>query len=792
MKSKCFLFFLVTLLTTFIRASSEYLQINSNINNYILLGNYVKAENKINVQLQTKNNSNTQKIFLYKTLGDIYKSKGDLEEAYKFWIISNKLRSKLYKKRDYHLAWNYALISNYHYEKIEIPLTKIYADSCIQLIQNLTVAQQKEIEIFKIWNILGQSIKQSYSNLNSDEKIKKYENIRNYYKLSEKFILKNSINPICLANTYHLIANSYFDNIHEFYLKKDKKGADPYFKNALKYYMKSIHIWDSLNNKMSSGKATSYYLLGMLYTCFGKEIIPDYHVEASYYFDQSLKSFGVDIHQQNLDYLISLSRKESILQCIRYYTEFEFQNINSKNHNLKIQKIERLNKIAIKIWQLLYLDCKSNNTNLLLATYNLIPYKERIEIELLKRKFGENWSIDKIFEANQFLKYYDLTKFKQIKSLNAVINRKDIQIKLTSKEIFLDFISSQYDKNFVIEIRKENVKLIAIDKTVYFKKDSLKKSISEINFPNFTEHASDIYKLIFNVIDVSSLNKIIICPDGQINEIPFEALLYSKKNVQTKDFRKLDYLINHVQIDYTLAPRYLLLPQKGIEFKATIFCPSYNNSNFSELPFSEKFANDITKINGVIVFKGPKVTKQKFLSIKTPILHLSGHGMIDIKNTIFSQLLLTKSSVSTEDVYKWKKSPEFVVINTCNSSNGKTMIGDGVDGIIRAFHSNNTKVSISNLWEVDDQISNQLFYSFYSNITENQSVNRAFRSTKMNYIKKAASSNLAAPYYWAGHKIIGEMNVKTSSSKMIYFIIYGLIILLSGYISIILLKRKFR
>ena len=755
---------------------------------YLFDGKYNDGIHWINKEKSKKQNL----ALLNQYEGDFYKLKGDLEEALLHWKESNRIRSKQYRANDYHLAWNYALISNYHYEKIEIPLTKLYADSCLELIQNLSIVEQKEIQIFKIWNILGQSVKQSYSDLSSAEKLKNYELIREYYFKSEKFILGNSINQIYLAKTYHLIANSYFDNIYHFSLNKDKKGADAYFKNALKYYKKSIAIWNKKYGVICHGKAASYYLIGMMYTCFSKEVVPDDHIEANYYFEQSLKAFGIDEKKKNLNYLSSLPTKESVLQCIRYYTQYELQNINKDNHKQKIQKIESLTKIAIKIWQFLHLESKSNNTNLLLSTYNLIPYKESIELELLKRKYGEKWSLKTIFNANQFLKYYDLVKFKHKKHFDAVTSIENIQKKLTKNELFLDFISSQYDRNYVIEIRKNKLRIIEINQLTHLYTDSLKSSITEINYQNYIKQASEMYQSIFKNIHLKSIHRVIICPDGSINEIPFEALLYSNKNKFSNDYRKLDYLIYHTQIDYVLAPRYFIKPIPKINLNGSVFCPSYKNTNFSELPFSEKFALSIEKIGDLKTFVGKKAQKKNLLKIQTPILHISGHGLIDTKNSVFSKIILTNSNLSIEDIYKWKKSPEFVVINSCNSGNGKIRVGDGVDGIIRAFHTSTTSASISNFWEVDDKASNELFTSFYERINEKSSVSNSLRKTKIDCIKKAASSILAAPYFWSGSKMIGEIeiNTKKRSYENGFYFISGICIIML-FILLFMFKKLF-
>jgi hypothetical protein len=122
---------------------------------YLFSGKYNEGINWINKEKAKKKNL----ALLNQYEGDFYKLKGDLEEALIHWKVSNRIRTKFYKKNDYHLAWNHALMSNYYFEKIETQLAKKYADSCSQLIKKLTYKQQEEIEIFKIWNILAQSNK---------------------------------------------------------------------------------------------------------------------------------------------------------------------------------------------------------------------------------------------------------------------------------------------------------------------------------------------------------------------------------------------------------------------------------------------------------------------------------------------------------------------------------------------------------------------------------------------------------------------------------------------------------
>ena len=121
MKSIVLCFFLV--FTSFVCHSRDIVTIE--MERYLFDGKYNEGINWIIKEKAKKQNL----ALLNQYEGDFYKSKGDLEEALVHWKESNRIRSSQYRTNDYHLAWNYALLSNYYYEKIEIQLAKKYADS---------------------------------------------------------------------------------------------------------------------------------------------------------------------------------------------------------------------------------------------------------------------------------------------------------------------------------------------------------------------------------------------------------------------------------------------------------------------------------------------------------------------------------------------------------------------------------------------------------------------------------------------------------------------------------------
>jgi hypothetical protein len=364
------------------------------------------------VQNQFSKYSKAEKAYLLLNKGNYFKLKGDLEQAIIEWKKSNDLRTNMFSKKNYHHAWNYALLSNYHFEKIEGSLAKKYADSCYILIQHLTLQQQKEIEIYKIWNILAQSYKLNIENtVKPEDKIKRYNFVRGFYSKSVKFIQENNLPHFYLAKTYHLIGNSYVDNIHH---SKQLNSSDLKilysFSNAMHYYLLADKTWKDNFGLQHHERAKTLYLMGMAYLLLTEKQIKNHLSISSFYFDESIKAFGININVFEISILNKIPNKEDAIQCLRFKNESLFKQIHKYQRKQLIFEIEKNSKQAVKLWEIAFDNFKSKNTNQLLAIYDLIPFKDVVEIERIKKNLNLKWSKDKIFEANEKLKYYDLHK----------------------------------------------------------------------------------------------------------------------------------------------------------------------------------------------------------------------------------------------------------------------------------------------------------------------------------------------------------------------------------------------
>lgn len=744
---------------------------------YLFSGKYNEGINWIIKEKAKKQNL----ALLNQYEGDFYKSKGDLEEALVHWKESNRIRSKQYGANDYHLAWNYALLSNYYYEKIEIELAKKYADSCTHLIQHLTLKQEREVEIFKIWNILAQSEKLYVANnLSGTEVLKKYNWIRGFYSKSKRFILENKLPEYYLAKTYHLIGNSYHDNIHAYIqIKAESDKILKAYRNSMNYYSLANETWTKNYGLVHHERAKTLYLMGMVNLISNEKILPNHLTISSNYFDQSIKAFGIDLNTVDKNSLKRIPNKEDAMRCLRYKNVSLFAQVYDNKKISLIPTCEKISRQAIKLWEITFSEFKSSNTNQFLGIYNLIPFKDVIEIEALKRKFNLPFSLERIFKSNEKLKYYDFNKLQPTK-ITPKVSIKSLQNKLNEGDLFLDFLTGQGTNYFVLTISHSNVSLIKLNDSITEYINDLKKSIIEMDFNNYVKFGSKVYRTIFKDINLKNYKKIIICPEGNVNDLVFEALLFSSKNSNLGDYRQLDYLVKHFQLQYTLSSSIYLKKIESIPLNIAAFAPFNPNRKYAELPFSSQLMNKLSALNQD-VYKNETATADNFLKTKSSILHFSGHGSIDEQSSTLSSLVFSDRTLNLAEI-PLIQSPKLVVLNACNSSNGKIIAGDGVDGFVRAFHGAGAEVTIANLWEVDDKVSNELFFKFYSQLNHKTFVRDAMQNTKIAYIKNCTQSELAAPYYWAGHRVMGDGEIEAVSevkSRYSFWVVLVVILALS-------------
>ena len=684
----------------------------------------------------------------YLLKGRIAQEEGDIDLAHHYWMKSFNEGDK----DEFQTLLFYTLKSNYYYEKIEVEKSKVYLDSALSYLSNISDSKN----LYYIRLLLGQSIKLQAHHLSINEISKRkaiYNDALEQYLLAEEEIIKHNLEKYYLAQTYHLIGNAHTDLVN-LYSKSNNKSIILYhFNKAEDYYNKAEKIWKEEVGLFHHKLGTTYFVHGLLYYYIRPDCIKFSEYSAESYFRKSLNAFGV--HSGMKDSFINYA---DVLMIFTHYNRLLLQRIK-KQKGADINSINEHNKnisLAKDIWHKAQEHLKSKDKNLNLSIYGLNPYIDAIAFE--NWKISNHFKVDTsiINEANLNLKYRDIQNSWKRPLSNSI---EDIKKSLKQDEMLLNYQSAGVD-SYILSIYTNDSFLIHSIKVDNGEIKGFIDAIVNFNYDEFIKYSARLYK---KLLPSDLKNRIIICPDGALTEVPFECLLKSKKKVDNRDYRVLDYFVFHNEIRYILTPSPSFSNQVNILPNLNLASPIVPDS-LSELPFSKASLNAIAKSHKGILLDPKKVNLKYLFKDKPTIFHLSSHG-IEKKNDF--QILLTNEYLDLEKINQIKESPELLILNTCLSSEGRYFYGEGKNSFLRRFSMLGASGIISTRWKVDDKKSNELLLKFYEYFYKKNNSALSLNLAMKDRVKMAKTSLLGSPYYWASHKYIGqEITLKMSDSEL--------------------------
>ena len=483
--------------------------LHTKIENHIFLGEFGIANNLIDSELKKVNIDIENKIFLYQKKGDIIKLEGDIETALFYWEKANLLRNKVYAKNDYRKVWNFANLATYYYEIIQPEKAKIYADSCVKFTNNLTLKEQKEIKIHLIWNICTQVKKQQ---INDKQRWLYQKEIEIDYRTAIDFQLKHKTEPYYLAKTYHLLGNSFTDIVYynTYQTPVERKRN---FEKANYYYDQAINIWRKEFGEQHFELAKTYFLKSFICQTFENPNEVKLYKQTILNYKNSLNAFGIGKNKL----VGKIPNNQDLLMTLRYYTELQIRYFTTHKNKKDLIHAEETNQKAITVWKNFILKANSKKINQNLAIYELNPYKLQIEIEIekLKLKNELHHSHEKLFEANQYMRYYDY--FKHNKNENKIfktISLKSFQKKLKTDEIFIDYFNSGI--SHCLLITKSETMFIRLDDKIRDETEKLNKSILSFDYQSFVESGDVLFQILFSKIKINKYKRIIVSPQGSV------------------------------------------------------------------------------------------------------------------------------------------------------------------------------------------------------------------------------------------------------------------------------------
>jgi CHAT domain-containing protein/tetratricopeptide (TPR) repeat protein len=145
------------------------------------------------------------------------------------------------------------------------------------------------------------------------------------------------------------------------------------------------------------------------------------------------------------------------------------------------------------------------------------------------------------------------------------------------------------------------------------------------------------------------------------------------------------------------------------------------------------------------------------------IVHFATHSLLDNEHPDLSGIVLSlvdrrgrasDGFLRVQDIYGMRLTADLVVLSACQTAIGKSIPGEGLMGVARAFMYAGARRVVASLWPVDERATAELMTAFYTELLQHhrpadEALRRAQRAI-------AASPRWHAPYYWAGFILEGD------------------------------------
>ncbi|HKV95325.1 MAG TPA: CHAT domain-containing tetratricopeptide repeat protein [Candidatus Angelobacter sp.] len=345
---------------------------------------------------------------------------------------------------------------------------------------------------------------------------------------------------------------------------------------------------------------------------------------------------------------------------------------------------------------------------------------------------------------------------------------------------------------------------------------ALRKSLRDPESRNVKKLARAVDEKIMRPVRALAGRHLLIAPDGQLDLIPFEALVDENGH----------YLVEQYLFTYLSTGRDLLRMQTPRPTKADVMVvadPDFGAPKAREVnsvpdalkqPVTRSISrgkdSDVyfaplegTKLEAQAiqslfpkahVFTGAQATKAVLLKLEAPsILHIATHGFFledshadkedsanagsstndarggspeeDPENPLLrSGLALTGANLNRrggdsgiltalEAANLNLWGTKLVTLSACDTGIGEVHVGEGVYGLRRAFVLSGAESLVMSLWPVNDYVTRQMITAYYTGLKNGRGRGDALHQAELSMLKRKGREH---PFYWASFIESGE------------------------------------
>ncbi|HMP98267.1 MAG TPA: CHAT domain-containing protein [Cyclobacteriaceae bacterium] len=639
-----------------------------------------------------------------------------------------------------------------------------------------------------------------------------------------------------LSRVYHNLGNSYNNQYQA-------DGLEDTMNKALIFYKKGMDIMEKLGSPVDMAMrnwvvARGYERMGDYDLAIDQinigvnRLMPEYAIDSK----KEVPPFLRTLNDHRFISLISI--KAGILNTIALLSKQEGDLFNTYNHWIYLMSYHKYlvaqaeNESEAIHWSYLY----GSNTYQNLAQIVYFLQEETDDESYLKNAFGLLSSgkyaylnrneikpetnhqllsstlvkerkiiIEKMLRSGNIQLHQPLSFLPDIPSeasesimeISSVWSITDtLSMKVLQQEIldintaFLDFYISNISI-FCVIVQHNKIELIKLNETKNLHQSvrNLKKQMIGLSPRDYTFLSHRIYEQTLHEVVPrlpNTIKKLIICPDGYLQEIPWDALVTD--TLQINSFKELNYFSKRYTIKSVLSPIHLIRKGELHELDYVGVAADFNNSSkLSTIPFSTALIKEMVKKK-----KGILLEELPDKELKTRVLHIATHIQNDTLQPFNSKLWIqSNDSISIATLASSRLKPQLVVLNGCSSGLGKAIYTEGAMSFARTFYRLGAETVLMTLWNVDDKTTADLLRYFYIEIDKGLKLDIALQNAKQNYLDNITTDELANPYYWAGLQLTGKSSaINEKQFNIIYFAMLSIITMLMALFVINKIKKR--
>lgn len=363
-------------------------------------------------------------------------------------------------------------------------------------------------------------------------------------------------------------------------------------------------------------------------------------------------------------------------------------------------------------------------------------------------------------------KYPEYYKLKYDQSIATV---SSVQKHLAQNAAMLSYFIGD-DELYIFIITSKGVKAVRKPKGEDFNKIAIgfRNGIKYNSEKTFFKTSKKLYDLLIPDLP-SSIDELIVLPDGVLGTLPFEAFVKEENS----SYGNGNYLIknHHVSYDYSATLfNERIADDQQVNPNILLIAPvsfDENEVRMNSLPGSEHEITEIKYLfsgNGgeakiqsrqdasEVNFKNENLSQYRYL-------HFATHGLVNESQPALSRIFLQPGqnedgSLYTGEIYNLAIDADLVTLSACETGLGKVAKGEGIVGLSRALQYAGANNIIVSLWQVSDSSTADMMIEFYKYNLNNDhhGYNTALRQAKLSLLN---SEKYSRPYYWAPFILVG-------------------------------------